>query len=466
MPVSSLHPQFAYWKEAIFDCRAAFEGGRVIKQHGQRYLPQLKDQPMDEYNAYKNRALFFAITSKTVSALVGMVMARSPIVKHSEAMAPYFTERQGAQFLEICSTTIQEVQLMGGYGLLIDAPPEGTDLPQIARYPRESVINWQVDDDGRPTLVILKEVVVRSKQGDQYEQEEVVQYRRLWLRGGVYQVDVLNEKGEQLEPTVVPTVRRQPMDHIPFYMLNPLGVSMEMMKPPMLDIVDLNISHYRTSADLEHGRHFTGLPTPVVSGIEAGSQLYIGSSKAWVLPDPQAKAIYLEFTGQGLLSLEKALQEKQGQMASLSARMIDNSKRGSEAADTVRLRFMSETAGLITTTRSVEDGLNQVYAEIAEIMGEPAPSIQMNKEFMDARLSAADLTALVKAYLEGGISKDTLVYNLRKGDIISPKQEDQAEMSEILEPGELERQIEELRAKHAAAAATKAAQNRPSPTNA
>lgn len=435
MGVSSLHPLYKFYQDAMVDCRNAFEGSRAIKALGIRYLPALKGQITEDYNSYKGRALFFSITGKTVSALVGMVMGRTPITKYSERMKPYFEERQGAQFLEICSTTTQEVLLEGGYGLFIDASVEGSD-PQIVRYCRESIINWRTDEiTGKPTMIMLKETIAKPKTDDEYEVNIETQYRKLWLSGQTFVVSVYNEKGEQVSQTI-PTVRRRPLNYIPFYMINPLGVSMEVFKPPMLDIVDLNLSHYRTSADLEHGRHFTGLPTPVVSGIEGGgSELYIGSQSAWTLPNPDAKAYYLEFTGQGLGSLEKAMVEKQSQMASMSARLIDNSKRGSEAAETVRLRYMSETSSLVTVVRSVEDGLNQVYADIADILGEPPPVIQMNKEFMDTKMSAADLTAIVKAYLEGALSKETLIYNLRKGDIISPKQEDAAEAAAILEPG-------------------------------
>lgn len=434
MPVNTVHPEYALMKEEFTDCRNAFKGGRAIKAAGNRYLPWLKDQSNEEYLAYKNRALFFSITAKTISALVGLVMSREPIVKHTDAMNPYFKDNQGAQFMEICSTTIQEVLLMGGYGLYIDAPVNGGQ-PTIARYLRESVINWKVSEEGQLLMVMLVESIDRQKGSDEYEMEKVTQYRKLWIDSeGYYQVTVFDDAMNQTK-NFTPTVRNQRLREIPFYLINTLGVSMSVVTPPVLDIVDLNISHYRTSADLEHGRHFTGLPTPVVTGIEdSGTPLYIGSQTAWILPNEKATAKYLEFTGQGLQSLEKAMVEKQSQMASMSARLIDNSKRGSEAAETVKLRYMSETASLITTVRSVEEGLNLVYGKIAEYLGEEAPLIQMNKEFMEGKMSPADLVAIVKAYLEGALSKDALIYNLRKGDIIPRSETDEQAKSAIKDP--------------------------------
>jgi hypothetical protein len=212
------------------------------------------------------------------------------------------------------------------------------------------------------------------------------------------------------------------MTYIPFVFVNPIGVGISDVKPPVLDIVDINISHYRTSADLEHGRHFTGLPTPYVLGAPAETVLKIGSSTAWVIADYQAKVGYLEFTGQGLASLERALVEKQAQLASLSARLIDNSSKGSEAAETVRLRYMSETASLRSVVQSVEAAINRAYAFCADMEGldKNSVSITLQKEFLDTGLSPQMLNALVKSYLEGGITKEILIHNLSRGDLLPP----------------------------------------------
>lgn len=435
MPIDSQHPEYKLYDDAFIDCRAAFEGSRAIKANGKRYLPMLKDQDAEQYAGYLNRALFFSITSRTVSALVGLVMMRPPIVKGASAvMKPYFEEANGAQFLELASTTLQEVLLMGGFGILIDGPKDGGD-PQLVRYTRESVINWKCDASGSPTLVVLKEVIDQQKPDDEYEIEKVSRYRELKLVNGVYMQLIHNDKKE-LQESIIPTIDGRTLDFIPFFMINTLGVGMGTQKPPMLDIVDLNISHFRTSADLEHGRHFTGLPTPVISGMEASGPMYIGSQAAWVLPNPDAKAYYMEFEGNGLQSLEKALTEKQSQMASMSARLIDNSKRGSEAAETVKLRYMSEAASLITVVRSVEQGMNLVYNTLAALLSEPEVKIDLNKDFMDTKMSATDLSALVSAYIEGTISKDTFIYNLRKGDVIPRSADDATERNAMREPGQ------------------------------
>lgn len=432
MPVNSQHPEYKARAEDWIKCRDAFEGQSAIKAAGVKYLPKLSEQTADDYNAYKTRALFYSITSKTISALVGMASSKRPIVTHPTELDKFFLDDSGVQFYEMLSQSLSENLLMGRFGILVDRPESG-GLPELVGYTAESIINWRTDEHGNPTMVVLAENVAKQESNDEFEIETEPQYRVLRLQNGVYTQSIYSEKGDFVK-TVTPLNTGKTMDFIPFFVVNPFGVGFDMHKPPVLDIVEINISHYRTSADLEHGRHFTGLPVPVVSGVDSSTKLRVGSMVAWVLPDHQAKAYYLEFTGQGLISLEKALSEKQSQLASLSARLLDNSKKGSEAADTVRLRYMSETASLAAVARAVEALLNKAYKTVAIMEGleEASVSIKLDKEFLDARLSSAELRELVGAYISGGISKETLVYNLRRGDLLSPDRKDMEEVNALI----------------------------------
>jgi hypothetical protein len=432
MPINSLHPEYVKFSGKWQRCRDAYDGQDAIKSRGTVYLPRLSKQTQQDYAAYKERALFFSITNKTIGALVGMTMLRTPSITMPESMSSYYVDDQGVQFYEILASTVSENLLMGRIGLLVDRPVDGGD-PKIVRYATESIINWDVDDAGVPQLVMLSEKILVSGE-DKYLKKEELQYRELKLENGVYTQQVYNAKLQPVGPPIIPTNTGIQMDYIPFYVVTPYGISFDIEKPPMLDLVDINISHYRTSADLEHGRHFTALPTPVVSGGDATSELRVGSQTAWILPDPSARAMYLEFTGQGLQSLEKALVEKQGQLASMSARMIDNSRRGSEAPDTVRLRYASETASLTMVVRATEAALTKAYQTIAVMLGEDPTEVKilLNKELLDVRMTGTELLNMVKSYIEGGMSAETLVFNMRRGDVLAVERSDEEEIAALV----------------------------------
>jgi len=435
-----------------------YDGQRAVKSKGEKYLPSLSEQTSSEYEAYKQRALFYSITSKSVGAMVGMAMSKRPILKYPPEMSSYFEDASGTQFYELTAVSLSENVLMGRYGVLVDRQIDG-GLPQMHGYRAEAITNWRITVDGLPSLVVLTENVYDSNDVDIFDHATRLQYRVLRLTHKsevptnlipilgsyepdpflydpltemIYTVSVYDDKKQHIE-TRVPLNMGKPMSVIPFYVVNPFGLNFNTLKPPMLDIVDVNISHYCTSADLEHGRHFTGLPTAVVSGVDASTKLKIGSMTAWVLPDKDAKAQYLEFTGQGLQSLEKAMKEKEAQLASLSASVLDNSHNGSEAPDTVRLRYMADTASLASIVRGTEALLNTAYKMAASMNGiDPAlVHLQLNKEFLESKMSASELIKLTESYLTGGMSVESYVYNLRRGDQLPVTRTDDEEISAL-----------------------------------
>lgn len=413
-------------------CRDAFNGSDAIKDKGSVYLPRLIDQPNDEYNAYKDRALFYSITSKTVESLVGLAMQKEPILKFPAPMERYFKDNSGVEFYELLKTAYNETMLMGRFGILIDRSVEGGSAKPIP-YTSESILNWEMTGDGFFSFVVLQESILVQESTDRYVKKFKNQYRVLELIDGIYHQTVFDEKMNQVS-TYRPVNTGIEMDFIPFFVVTPSGISSVMDKSPMADIVEVNISHYRTSADLEHGRHFTGLPTPVVIGVDASTVLKVGSMTAWVIPNHQGDAKYLEFTGEGLKSLEKALSEKQSQLASMSARLIDTSTRGSESPETVKLRYASENANLVSVSRSVEAFMNMIYKTIAIMDGydENEVRVDLNKEFISKTLASGEIKDLVESYFEGGISKETLIYNLRKGGVLDPLRSDADESLAIL----------------------------------
>lgn len=443
------HPEFLAEADSYQQIRDCFVGSRAIKAAGTKYLPMLGGQSISDYELYKTRALFFPITGKTVSTLLGFATSRDPELNYAQEMQPYFVDdSRPYQFTEFYVKLLQENLLMGRVGVLIDAPATGAPRPNLLPYIAESIINWDADDNGLLRWVLLREPYYEVDPADPFKISSKIRYRWCGLVNGVYTVRIYDEDLKPVSADIVPLFRRKSINYVPFVVIGSSGVHLEIDRPPMLDIATINISHYMSSADLEWGRHFVGLPTPVIIGADANTSLKIGGTAAWVLPNEGSDAKYLEFVGQGLQSLENALQEKIGLMATMSARLVDTSTKGSEAAETVRMRYMSETASLRHVINSTEAGLNTIYAIIAEMLGTENPKIKLNRELLGARLTAGELRELFAAYFQGSISKETLIFNLRRSDLLDPTRSDEEEMSAILDPQQmLERQQESKESK-------------------
>lgn len=441
------HPDYLHrlpdWKQ-IRDC---YDGARAIKNEGECYLPRLEGQPQKDYENYLARALFFPITGKTVTSMVGLATSKKPKIDAPEAMAPYFADTDSAeyQFTEFYVNVFNEVVLQGRMGVLIDAPAVG-GRPEPHIYIAENIVNWTTEF-GRLTMLLLRERVFEKDPQQEFSLIEVTRYRHCYLTNGIYVQQLLDDELAPMAPVIQPSFEGRPLDFIPFTCIGATGVHMNVDKPPMLDISTINISHYMSSADLEWGRHLVGLPTPVATGVDGGTTLKVGGLTAWILPPAEAKAFYLEFEGQGLQSLEKALTEKIGLMSTLSARLVDSSSKGSEAAEAVRLRYINEAAGLIHIIGSIETGLTLVYNMLAMILREGPVKISFPRDVLGAAITFSDMEVLFKAYLEGSITVETLVYNLRRLDALDPNSTDPEMVAAIKEATKF---MAELKAKSAA----------------
>lgn len=259
--------------------------------------------------------------------------------------------------------------------------------------------------------------------------EEEVPIMRLAVICEVWRKDA--EKGKQWElyETLTPIRKGKPLPEIPFVFHGPRDSSAEIERPPLEDIAETNLSHYRSSADLEHGRHFTGLPTAWVAGFPKDSIMKIGSATAWVSTDPNAKAAYLEFEGQGLGALKEALEQKENHMAVLGARMLEQSKRAVETAEAMQIRAAGEGSVLSNIASSLSQSFTLVLKwalwwqgtadkRLSDIGDEAI--VTLNTDFQALKLDAPTIVALVKSWQVGALSHDSLVYVLKQGEHISP----------------------------------------------
>ncbi len=442
MPVHTTNAEYDRMYDRWVRCRDVIEGSDAVKGRKETYLPRLEAMTKGDYNSYLGRAMFNNLTDRLLKGFSGVITRRLPEVEYPEGMKSYFDDSTmtGKSFYEVFKFITDEVLSTGRCSVLVDKSVEGGRAYAVL-YKAEKLINWMQNGNDPMSLAVLEESVQANSVNDPFSVSEVVKFRALILGEDGYRVETyalppgadpsvrmdgngnfvrVYSKEPVLENVFVPTVQGVNIDSIPLTVITPEGIDLHVVKPPIMDIVDINLSHYRTSADLEQGRHWTSLPTPVVSGISGDSKLRVGSQTAWVLPDKDAKAYYLEFTGQGLQSLEKALAEKQQQMVQFSSRLMDTSTRGSEAVDAVKLRNSSDSSTLTTIAYAIEAGLNRIYKQIAFWDGfDPATvNIVLNKDFVNTTLSAAEIASLAKAFVENSIDEETLVFNLKRGELL------------------------------------------------
>lgn len=463
MSVKTTHPEYkeksGLWKR----CRDAAEGQEAIHKAGSDYLPMLTDQSAAEYEAYKLRTCFYNATWRTIAGLQGMIFRKPAIVEVGDVVEPML-EDVGLCGLNLHMFTLElmeECLTVGRVGIFVDYPaidPTHTTeadskllglRPIMKKYKTESIINWRHSVTGNrcvlSMVVLSEEVSVTGK--NEFDIVEMPQYRvldltQLELEPGktqlVYRVRVftVNSKDEDvLMNTQYPMIKGDYLKEIPFFVIGTDTVEICPDAPPLIDLVDINLSHYRTNADYEHGCHFTGLPTPVISGYtpeKEGQSFGIGSMTAWVFPRPDARASYLEFTGQGLKALEANLTRKETQMAVMGARMLESKQNNGDSQNGAAINMGGEQSLLASISQAASIGVERALNMFSKFAGTKQPAkFRLNKDFFPMPMSALNLTALVASWQNGAISYDTLFENLQRGEVVDIDQTIEEELKQM-----------------------------------
>lgn len=476
MPVDSTHPDYDANAGAWQRARDVFAGEDAIKIAGDRYLPQLDSQTDDEFKAYKARASFFNATARTADGFVGLIFRRTPTFKLPDnstgvgrALAAFVDDADmlGTALPAYAKNVVSEVIGVGRAGTLIDWEDQVEQRAYAVLYTAEQILNWRTERvNGRNvlTLLVLAEKALAVTQDDPFEVNDVAQLRVLRLVKALakgdgmkpswsYQVEIWQkrrkEKRSKLEWVLVetrtPLRLGQALPLIPFVFHGPRHSLPVVDKLPLADIIAVNLDHYRLDADYKHGLHFTALPTAWVSGFNKATTLHIGSSTAWVAEAPGATAGFLEFTGQGLTTFERAMDRDERLMAVLGTRMLEAQKRVGETAEAIQLRQSGENSVLSAVSLSVSDSLTQVLRwvywwnsteETPETIGEGRVLVTVNSDFNIKGMASDEITAVVAAWQANAISRETMFELFRKGEVL-PAGRSNHEESKLVDSGKV-----------------------------
>ncbi len=461
MPVNSTHPDYDAAATVWSRARDVLAGEDAVKAGGEKYLPRLDCQTDEEFAAYVKRASFFNASARTSEAYLGLMFRRPPFVKLpadgagvGRAMGVFQNDADmlGTTLTGYAKVVVGDVIGLGRGGTLVDWEDVVEHRAYVVFYRAEQVINWRVERvNGRnvPTLIVLKEQVLAGPDldDDGFELRMVDQMRVLRLVPGdgepvagkqdyhcvveLWQPKKTQRRGTKVEWQLVgtrtPLRLGKPLPLIPFVFHGPRHSRPDVDRGPLEDIIAVNLDHYRLNADFKHGLHFTALPTAWVSGFDKGASLRIGSSTAWVSETPGATAGFLEFTGQGLTTHERAMDRDERLMATLGSRMLADEKKVGETATAIELRQAGEYSILGNVALSVSESLTQVLRWVYwwnsteelpdDVKGEQV-LMTLNTDFSVKGLASQDIQAIVGAWQAGAFSQDSMFDLFRRGEVL------------------------------------------------
>lgn len=428
------HPDYEYWAPVWAKIRDAELGEVQVKGKAQQYLPKLAGHDWSQYASFLDRAVFYNMTAKTLNALYGSMFVLPPKVTGYEHKGRFSKDGQSLNLT--AKLAAKEVLAVGRFGMLVDAPADGGD-PFVATYTAENIMDWQVgqiDGENRLTRVVLREADF-DRSEDAGASEISTRFRVLSLQpsptGWRYVVNIWEDKTGSGIPDLnalpdaefIPTVRGRPIAHIPFVFVGPFANVPDVAKPPLLDIVTLNYSHYQSYAHLEQGRFYTANPVYTVSSGTADTdsgEYYVGPDVVWEL-GKDGKAEILEFSGQGLRSLENALTDKEAQIAAIGGRMLPGQNTGpGESANALRMREANEQSLLLNVADCLDEAFTVVLTWLADWSNRHTAGIEFEvaRKWQTKESGARELRAMQQMYEDGVIPLTVFFEFLRKAEVV------------------------------------------------
>ncbi len=474
------------WQK-VRDC---LEGEDRIKERGKLYLPKPRGMKPVDFLNYTQRAVFYGVADRTLRGLTGLVFRVDPVLELPGRFGASRIEKaspEGFDLQQLIREALRENLSLGRYGLLVDMPlGETNEEPFFATWKGEDIFHWEETVDSKGMRVLTR-VVVREEPNTTEDTTET-RLRDLFLNAsGQYQVqrwievepestgrsrtraarndsmDFLSGSFEKDGAVITPMRSNKPLEKVPFFFINPFDMRPRTDKPPMLDLANINLAHYRNSADHETALHMIGSPTPYVFGIRNEDKpTTVGPFQLWHGQAREVKVGMLEYNGTGVSSIERAMTKKEDQMAVLGARLIrpDGTDRENVTAETTRLEAREETSVLLAAAKTVEKAFQRA-AEFAQewtgVSGDVV--VRLNRDFVETRLAPEELKQLVATWQAEAISDETLHANLQRGEIVAADRNLEEERKAIvIQAAErqviaLQRQEEQMRVQAKATAA-------------
>ena len=404
---------------------AVTKGTSYLRDMCETYLPQEPREDDDAYQTRVDRSVLSPYTNRLIETAAGAIL-RKPI--HIEG-DPYWLELAqnidgiGSNINEYARRALVSSLTYGHSAILVDYPAamgarnlaeeraQGrrpyfvhVDAPQIWGWRKESTTN-------RLLQVRIHDYDVRPL--NEFGEEQVEEMRVIYP--GRYDLYTLGRSTETVELTETGGYSLDEIPLVPIYS-NRRGVLVS--QPPLLDIANLNITHYQRQADLIHALHIAAMPTLVLEGWDDTTGSATMGVNYAIAMQPGNKAYYVQADATSFDAQMQELQSLEGQMSTLGVTKLFGQKFVAESAEAKRIDQAQSNSVLSIISQELESALSQAFAFAAQYVGIEPPEITIDRDFDYYRLIGQDVSVLAQLNQMGKISDSMLLEILRRGEVL------------------------------------------------
>lgn len=394
-------------------------------------------QNYSRYLRYLQRAIFAAYTKRTHDAFLGMVFRKKPAIELPESMADWSEDVSGTglSLTQVAKSVLSSTAKTGRSGIYVTYPATSEDMtaeqtanlqPEIKLYHAQDIINWSDDD----SLIVLCETYQKDDDEFKTVAENEYQYRVLRLRDGVATSQVYRDDYMSDESVLIDG-NGNAFDYIPFHWVGTVNNDNKIDESLLEGIADLNIGHYRNSADLEENCFIHGQATLFMGGkisVEEFTKanpngVEIGAQKGhWLGDGGNAQLVQ----AQPNQVADNLMKRKEDQMLSLGAAIVSGVTF--QSATEAEINASTESANLVSLVDNVTSAMRLAIIDAARYAGleltEDDFIFELNKEFYPEGTDAQQLMAMVQLYDRGIVGDAELRQPLRNAGSIERTDEE------------------------------------------
>ena len=370
---------------------------------------------------YEDGAILDNFTQKTLTGLTGSAFLKSPTIELQSNLEYLVTDVDGAgtTLEQQAKEAVDQDLRKGRFGILADMPvtegettlasmENGSTVPRISRYYAENIINWKFRTFGSTQLLDLVVLTEETDAAtDEFSHETELQYRVLALdEEGYYYQQVYDNEFNASEP-IYPRQSGELMTRIPFFFIGVSDNTASVDASPIFPIAEINIGHYRNSADTEEnsfvcsqsmlviapGENITtdqwqkANPDGVRIGSRRGLNVGAGGSASFIQAQESDKA-------------QRLMEMKKEQAVELGAQIIQSGVQ--ITAESARIQQSVNHSTLSSIAGNVTTAYRDALTVCAGFLGSDYDSdFALNQDFYMETLTAQDRAQWVSEIMQG-----------------------------------------------------------------
>ena len=471
--VDAVRPILAQFTDPIQQMRDCVGGTHAIWAGGEKYLPRNAAEKVKDFERRARFTEFYNVTKRTIVATVGQVFAREPVLGE-DVPATFLDHAEyidgDGNHLRVFAALLFIDGLTAGYaGVLVDAPVVEGSLSLAEEEARgirpywvpvraEDIVSYAEERFGAKqelTMLTLRSLV--DERVGQFGYREVTEYR-VWrleqtdagarvvtvetyrlLEAPQGSLQTATEYASTGVKVIVRNCTRIP--YAPYVSDSP--VCSLAGPPPLLDLSDVNLGHYRTSADRRWLMHLACVPVPVRKGYvapqEGNRPMRYGTN---VLQDlPKDGDFFWRSPDVGVFApAADELRRLEHQMSALGMAFMSSESNVAETAEAKRIDASASRTTAAMAAERLDDCIELAMSFHCEMIGQATigvggmlsgGSFKTNREFDDAMLAPDDVRVLGELRDRGDLSRATMWQLLKEGNRLPAAFDNLAEAQRI-----------------------------------